>query len=520
LAGGFQVCSYKPEAVVGGLIYLDEDIPISDSARYLFDSQSAGATLILPSSDAATFPGIPVRVARFLDAPPECRISGTVMGQGVAQNQPVEVRLMPDDQRRHVYAIGQTGVGKTTLVLKMAMENIRKGDGVAVLDPHGDLIEQLLIRIPRSRLNDIILFDPGDTDYPIGLNLLEWETEDQKAFLADEMVAMLQLLYLRDEMGPMFWHNVRYGMLLLMARQDDPGTLVEFPWLFSDPDYHKRWLPHVKDPLVRRFWEKEFAKTDYGKDLFLQYIVSKFDPFITHPLMRNCIGQRKSGFNFDTVINHGKILLANLAKGNLGEGNSSLLGMIVIAKLYAAAMRRVRLPMNERRDFYIYVDEFQNLATHNFAHILSEARKFRLNLMLCNQYIDQIPDSIAKAILGNIGSLVVFRTGLPDAEMLKAYFDPPLPREALTDQPNYHAYVRLMIKGVLTSPFSMWTLLEPCKQAEYQRDVRERVINQSRKWYAKRRHQVEKDIYRSLLGKDDEIDISNSLLERLLSDDD
>lgn len=504
LAGGFQVCSYTPEAVVGGLVYLDEDIPISDSARYLFDCESVGTALMLPTSDAPTFPGIPIRVARFLDAPSEYQTSGTIIGQAVAQNQPVEVRLMPDDQRRHVYAIGQTGTGKTTLILKMAMDNIRKGDGVAVLDPHGDLIEQLLIRIPRERLDDVILFDPGDTEYPIGLNLLEWETEEQKAFLVDEMVAMLQLLYQRDEMGPIFWHNVRYGMLLLMARQGDPGTLVEFPLLFSNPDFHKRWLPYVKDPLVRMFWEVEFPKMNYYHDHYLHYIISKFDPFITPPLMRHCIGQGKSGFSFEAAINSNKILLVNLAKGNLGEGNSALLGMIVIAKLYAAAMRRVRLPMDERRDFYIYVDEFQNLATDNFAHILSEARKFRLNLMLCNQYIEQIPDSIAQAILGNVGSLIVFRTGLPDAQKLKAYFEPHIPKEALTDQPNYHAYARLMVEGVLTSPFSMWTLLEPSPQAEHQRYVREKVVSRSRKRYGKKRSQVEKDIYRSLLGKDNE----------------
>jgi len=504
LAGGFQACSPEPESVSSVLTRLGDDAPSPSILPYLFDSYNANCAILLPRADDVTFPGIYVQVARALDAPLALPDEGTLMGQSFIQKEPVDVRLMLDDHRRHVYAIGQTGTGKTTLIVKMAMENIRNGQGAAVLDPHGDLIEHILIRIPKERVDDVILFDPGDTDYPIGLNMLEWQTEDQRGFLVDEMLAMLQLLYLREEMGPMFWHNVRHGLLLAMANRDDPATLVEFPCLFTNPDFHKRWLNYVKDPLVLRFWQEEFSRTDYKHEAYLQYIISKFDPFITHPLMRNIIGQGKSGFDFDSLINKGKILLVNLAKGKLGEMNSSLLGMIVIAKLYAAAMRRINVPIGERKDFFVYVDEFQNLATDTFAHILSEARKFRLNLMLCNQYIAQLGNNIVTAILGNVGSLAVFRIGLQDAHLLEGYFLPALSKEALTEQPNHHAYMRLQVNGLLSSPFSMRTLLEPFPEAEYQQIIRNQIIEQSRKRYGKQRIAVEEAIQRSIGIKYDE----------------
>ncbi len=504
LAGGFQISSIEDGGIFGVLTRLDDDTPGPGILPHLFDSHSANRALLLPTADDVTFPGFSVQVARVLDAPLALPGSGTLMGQAFIQNRPVDVRLMLDDHRRHVYAIGQTGTGKTTLIVKMAMENIKNGQGVAVLDPHGDLIEHILIRIPEERVDDVILLDPGDTDFPIGLNMLEWQTEDQRGFLVDEMLAMLQLLYLRDEIGPMFWHNVRYGLLLAMANRDDPGTLIEFPCLFSNQYFHKRWLKYVKDPLVLRFWEEEFPMTDYKREAYLQYVVSKFDPFITHPLMRNIIGQVKSGINFDSLINQGKILLVNLAKGKLGEMNSSLLGMIIIAKLYAAAMRRISMPIGERRDFFVYVDEFQNLATDTFAHILSEARKFRLNLMLCNQYMAQLGDKVMTAILGNVGSLAVFRVGLRDAELLKGYFTPALTKEALTDQPNHYAYMRLQVNGLLSPPFSMRTLLEPFPELEYQQRVRQQVIKQSRKRHGKPRRAVEEAIQLSIGMRDDE----------------
>lgn len=505
LAGGFEAWHCVPDDTLKSILAeLREEDKCDDPIRYCFDAGSAGYLLQFPQADEETFPGVPVYTARLLRASQALPQSGTYMGEADVLGEKTAVKLPLDDHRRHVYVIGQTGVGKTSLILSMAMEHVRNGQGLAVLDPHGDLIHHILTRVPEERLSDVILFDPGDAEYPIGLNLLEWETEDQKGFIIDEMLSMLQLLYLAEHMGPMFYHNVRFGLLLLMANREDIGTLVEFPHLFSDREFHQRWLPHLHDPLAIRFWTKEFPKVDYGHEAYMQYIVSKFDPFISHPLMRNVIGQRRSAIDFDTVINDNRILLVNLSKGKLGELNSSMLGMIIVAKLYAAAMRRINLPMAERRDFFVYVDEFQNLATETFAHILSEARKFRIDLTVCNQYVAQLPRSIINAILGNVGTMAAFRVGLQDAEVLQGYYEPTISSYALAGQPNYHAYVRLLVNGQLTPPFSLHTTLEPAADDVTGRQMEQKIREGSRQLYGKERALVEQEIARSLEVKDQE----------------
>ena len=499
LAGGFESWHCVPDEKLRSVLSeLRQEDTCDDAIRYWFDAESAGYLLQFPRAEEETFPGIPVYTARVLRASQALPQCGTLMGEADVLGEKATVRLPLDDHRRHVYVIGQTGVGKTSLILSMVMDHVRNGQGLAVLDPHGDLINHVVTRMPERRLSDVILFDPGDAEYPIGLNLLEWSTEDQKGFIVDEMISMLQRMYLAEHMGPVFFHNVRFGLLLLMANREDIGTLVEFPHLFSDTGFHRRWLEHLHDPLAIRFWTKEFPKTDYGHENYMHYIVSKFDPFISHPLMRNVIGQRRSAIDFEAVINGGKILLVNLSKGKLGELNSSMLGRIIVAKLYAAAMRRVNLPMAERRDFFVYVDEFQNLATETFAHILSEARKFRMNLTLCNQYVAQLPLSIINALLGNVGTLAAFRVGLQDADVLKGYFEPAISSHALTGQPNYHAYLRLLVDGRLTPPFSLNTALEPSPDKRGGDRIEEQVITHSRQQYGRERAVVEEEIARSL----------------------
>ena len=467
LAGGFDHWHYRgvPRELREAISELDRDLlPIRhEPLRFIFDGQAAGEVFRLPviaKKGRASFPGLRVRHARYLEAPEGLPGEGVRLGHAHRRGNQVGVFLKTDDHRRHVYTVGQTGVGKSSLILKMALENIRRGEGVAVIDPHGDLIQLLLDRIPAERVEDTILFDPGHSDYAIGMNLLEWKIQAEQAFLVDEFISMLKLIYPGEIVGPVFEHNVRYGLLLLMANPDEPGTLVEFPQLFSDRGFHRLWLPYVQDPLVRRFWEKEFPQVDYRTEAYLHYIISKIDPFILHPLMNQIIGQRRSTVELEKVMNEGKILLVDLAKGKLGDLNSKMLGMIVIAKLYAAAMRRINVPRSQRRDFFVYVDEFQNLATETFASILSEARKFRLNLTLCNQYITQLPGWIVQALLGNVGTVIVFRVGIQDAELLEPHFG-PVSQQALADQPNHHAYVRLLVSGELTPPFSLWTELEP-----------------------------------------------------------
>lgn len=502
LAGGFQWRALDP--TMTARLITDLEVEPSESENpllRLFDSASAEAVFRFPFAASETFPGLRVEKSRILEAPEGLPNEGTLLGTAKRRGQTVPVRLKTDDHRRHVYAVGQTGVGKSTLLLTMIMDHIRRGEGVGVIDPHGDLIRLVLERIPNERLDDVIFFDPGDVDYPVGLNLLEWKLEEERAFLVDELVAMLRLLYPIEIIGPMFEHNVRHGLLLLMANQKDPGTLVQLPQLFVDPGFHKRWLPHVSDPLVQRFWEKEFPITNYRNENFLQYIITKFDPFITHPLMRNIIGQPHSSLDFEQIINNGKIFLVDLAKGKLGDLNAKLLGMIVIAKLYSAAMRRIKIPRGQRRDFFVYVDEFQNLATETFSTILSEARKFRLNLTVCNQYIAQLPSHIISAILGNVGTLVLFRVGVQDAGLLEEYM-PTIGRAGLSDQRTGHAYVRLLADGILTPPFSLYTQHEPERQDG--EIVRQQIIEQTRKSYGRPRDEVEREIAESLTTQQEE----------------
>ena len=498
LAGGFVSYHTPQEKDVEVLATLATDSEEDALLLHCFDAESAGRLFILPEPDSVDFPGIPVCTARHVPAMQLLPKQGTFMGEAERMRKRVPVYLGSRDHRRHVYIIGQTGVGKTTLILSMVLEHIRKGQGVAILDPHGDLIEQLLTFIPEERMDDVILFDPGDASYPVGLNLIDWQNEDEKSFLVDQFLSMLNLLYRREEMGPMFWHNVRFGLLLMMSNPNDPGTLVEFPQLLTDPNFHKRWLQYVTDPLVRNFWEKEFPKTNYSSDQYLHYVVSKFDPFISHQLMRNIIGQRKNKIHMQNIIHHGNILLVNLSRGKLGEFNSDLLGMIVIAKLYVAAMRRASIPKDERRDFFVYVDEFQNLATDTVAHLLSEARKFRLNLALCNQYIAQLPIDVINAILGNVGTLVTFRVGLKDADALLPYFQPILSKRDLTDQPNFHAYVRLLMDGQLTQPFSMNTKPQQSTDTAEAEQRKLEIRRRSRKLFGTERSEVEEQISASL----------------------
>lgn len=438
--------------------------PEGDFLRYLFPADEAAGMFRLPTpitdEEKAFFPGMDVTWAPRLE--PVERLPGEGIRLGCARLRGTEraVLLSTEDHRHHVYAIGKTGVGKSSLLLKMAMENIRRGDGVAVVDPHGDLIQLLLDRIPSDRIGDVLLIDPSNGQNVPGLNLLD-QTEGQRAFVVEEFLSMLHMLYayIPEAMGPMFERNVRYGLLLLMADPEHPGTLVDFPHLFSDPQYHKRWLAKIEDPLVKRFWKQEFPNVNYKNENYMQYIVSKFDPFICSPMMRRMIGQRRSTIDFDRVINDGKILLVDLAKGKLTEINSRLMGMIVMAKLFSAALRRASVARSQRKDFYVYADEFQNLATPSFVGLLSEARKFRMNLVLCNQYTAQLPDEMIKALLGNVGTLVAFRVGVHDASMLEPYFA-PVTGQGLCEQDNHHAYVRLLVGGKLTRPFSLQTELE------------------------------------------------------------
>lgn len=428
---------------------------------------------------------------------------GLLLGKNTYRSEEVEVRITRDDRRRHLYIVGQTGTGKSTLLYDMVRQDIERGEGVAVIDPHGDLVEALLGIIPQDRAEDVILFDPADTARPMGLNMLEYRTEEQKDFAVQEMIAIFYKLFPPEMIGPIFEHNMRNAMLTLMADKENPGTIIEIPRIFTDETFQRYKVSKVTDLIVRQFWEKEVAKTtEFHKSEILGYLISKVGRFVENEMMRNIIGQPRSGFDFREVMDKQKILLVNISRGKVGEVNSALLGLIIVSKLQMAAMGRVDTPQEERKDFYLYIDEFQNFTTDSIATILAEARKYRLDLTMAHQFIGQLTDSIRNAVFGNVGSLISFRVGPHDAEFLVKQFSPVFTESDLVNLDNYNAYVKLMIDGGTTRPFNMTTY--PPKKGSG--EVTEAVREFSRLQYGKPKEIVEKEIFeRGRLGYQENI---------------
>ena len=363
-----------------------------------------------------------------------------------------------DDRRRHLYVIGQTGTGKSAFLQEMIRQDIENGEGVAVIDPHGELVEHTLANIPKHRVDDVVLFEPFDLERPMGLNMLEYDTPEQKDFAVQEMISIFYKLFPPEIIGPMFEHYMRNAMLALMADKDNPGTLVEIPKMFTDPQFLQERLAKVSDPIVKNFWVKEWAQTTGNtRSDMLGYVVSKVGRFIENEMMRNIIGQERSGFDLAGVMDEGKIFLANLSKGQTGEVNSSLLGLILVSKMQMAAMKRARLKEDERKDFYLYVDEFQNFTTDSISTILSEARKYKLNLTIAHQYIPQLTEQIRDSVFGNVGTVGAFRVGATDAEFLEKQFEPGFSRFDLVNLDNFNLIIKMMLNNKTSSPFRMET---------------------------------------------------------------
>jgi hypothetical protein len=361
-----------------------------------------------------------------------------------------------EDRRRHFYIIGQTGTGKTSLIRDMIRQDIENGEGVAVIDPHGDLVEDTLANIPKERVDDVVLFEPFDMERPCGLNMLEYDTPEQKDFAVQEMIAIFMKLFPPEIIGPMFEHYMRNAMLALMADKDNPGTLVEVPKMFTDQNFLIERMKNVTDPIVRNFWLKEWASTTGStRSDMLGYVVSKLGRFIENEMMRNIMGQSHSGFDLSKIMDERKIFLANLSKGLTGEVNSSLLGLILVSKMQMAAMKRARIPEAERKDFYLYIDEFQNFTTDSIATILSEARKYKLNLTIAHQYMPQLKQEIRDAVLGNVGTMGSFRIGAEDAENLEKQFSPAFSKYDLVNLDNFNLIAKMMINGKVSTPFKM-----------------------------------------------------------------
>ena len=465
------------------------------NSRDILNSVELATLFHLPDQNSIPTSQVKRQMSKQVDGPTEVMETGLLLGYNEFRGVRKPIRLADKDRRRHIHIIGQTGVGKSVLQENLAYQDMLAGRGFALVDPHGDLAEALLAKVPRDRVEDIVYFDPGDMSNPIGLNMFEFDHPDQKDFLVQEAINMLYGLYDPGHtgiVGPRLEHIFRNCALLLMA---DPagGTFVDVPKLLVDEQFRNAKLKYVTDRQVLDFWTKEFPASQRSNEAgdLISWVISKFGPFISNDAMRNIIGQTKSGFNFPEIMNNNKILLVNLSKGKMGDLNSKLLGIIFVMKFQAAAMARANIPEHERKDFTLYVDEFQNFATDSFETILSEARKYRLSLVLANQFMTQLKEELREAILGNVGTTITGRIGTTDAEIMVKRYTPVFTAEDLTKLPNFESVCVAQINGTPSAPFSMaW--IPPMGEPNQQLSGALKKLSAAK--YGRPRDQVERDI--------------------------
>lgn len=464
----------------------------------ILNSEELATIFHFPNKQITT-PHLYWLTAKTAPAPSQIPTEGLYLGMSNYRGIKRPVYLSDKDRMQHIYVIGKTGVGKSELLKDLVLQDIKAGKGVCFMDPHGDAVEDILKLIPPERAEDVIYFNPSDVERPLGMNLLEARTEDEKHFAATSIINLMYKLfdpYKTGIVGPRFEHGVRNAMLTVMAEQGN--TFVEVMRAMTDSKYVQELLPKITDPIVRRYWTDQIAQTsDFHKSEVLDYTVSKFGRFVTNKLIRNIIGQSQSSFDMRKVMDEGKILLINLAKGSLGEENSNFLGLLLVPRLLMAAMSRAELAKEQRRDFYFYVDEFQNFATPDFAVILSEARKYGLGLCVANQFIGQVEEEVKNAVFGNVGTLISYRVGVTDANYLQHEFTPTFGEDDLLNVERYHAYVKTIVNNEPVPPFSMDTTkdIAKVKAAESPR-VAEIIKEMSRLKYGRDEKLVEAEIGR------------------------
>ena len=449
----------------------------------------------LPEQNAIPSSNVERQLTKQVDGPAKLMEEGLFLGTNEFRGAKKPIYLGEKDRRRHVYVIGQTGMGKSVFLENLAFQDMCDGRGFAFIDPHGDAVEAILKRVPEERIDDVIYFDPADIEHPVGMNMFEFTSEDQKDFIVQEGIAMLQSLFdpqNQGYFGPRGQHMFRNAALLLMS---DPkgATFIDIPQCFTDPEFVKSKLKYVTDKAVYDYWTKEFPASQKSSDAgeVITWFSSKWGPFIANTIMRNTLGQVKSGFNIREIMDNKKIFLVNLSKGRLGDINANLLGMIFVMKFQQAAMSRQDIPEDQRKDFCLYVDEFQNFATDSFESILSEARKYRLNLIVANQFMTQLTDKIREALLGNAGTIICGRIGVTDAELMVKAFTPTFSAEDLTKTPNFAAVAKVMMFDMPSAPFTMSL---PAPMGQPNDELMENLKLLSATKYAKTRTEVEKEI--------------------------
>lgn len=436
--------------------------------------------------------------AKTAPAPLSMPASGLRLGSNFFRGTELPVYLSEEDRARHLYVIGQTGTGKTSFLKNLVYQDIASGKGVCFIDPHGDAVEEILAHTPESRLNDVIYFNPSDISRPMGLNMLEYDENfpEQKTFIINELLEIFNKLYdMKVAGGPMFEQYFRNATALVLDDPSSGNTLIEINRVLSDKNFRAKKLERCLSPLVKAFWQDiaEKAGGEASLQNIVPYISSKFDSFLSNEIMRPIVAQEKSSFKLREVMDGRKILLINLSKGRLGELNSALIGLIMIGKILMSAFSRTDTAESERIPFYVYIDEFQNVTTNTISTILSEARKYKLNLTLAHQFIGQLSDDIKKSVFGNIGSKVAFRVGAEDGEFLEKEFAPTFSAQDLLNLDNYNCYVKMLINGQAHPPFSMRAIFNPQKGSA---QTANRAKELSRLTYGRDRAQVEAEIFK------------------------
>jgi len=430
-----------------------------------------------PDSRYNKIPIIQWSTYKVLPPPPNVPQEGVILGINKHRGTDTHVRFLDKDRTRHQYIIGKSGSGKSTLLSYMSRQDIANGQGVCIVDPHGDLIEDALAHVPKERAKDVVVFDPSDMQRPMGLNLLEAKTDEQKDRASLDAMEIFIKLFGNEIFGPRIQHYFRNGCLTLMDDEEEGATLIDVPRLFVDEEFQRYKVSKCRNPVVLSFWNHEIAKTGAReKEEMIPYFSSKFGPFITNTTMRNIIGQPKSAFNIREIMDQGNVLLVNLSKGKIGDVNAQLLGLIFVNKINMAALSRADIPRPDRKRFYLYVDEFQNFVTDAFVTILSEARKYELALIMAHQYIGQLvgktsaygeaSTQMRDAIFGNVGTIMSFKVGAEDAEYMAKEYAPVLSEQDVIGIPNFSCYCKLAINNVPSRPFSMTTIYDESERNE------------------------------------------------------
>jgi hypothetical protein len=488
----------------GGLIHDFIYRRFAENISFLLNTEELASVFHFPLKYLET-PNIAWLSARQAPAPANLPGEGILLGTNFYRGVEREVRLKRPDRRRHMYIIGKSGTGKSKFIAGLAIQDILNGEGVCVMDPHGDLIDDVLRRVPPERAEDVILFSPADIERPMGLNLIEFDERypEQKTFVINELIKIFDKLYdLKTTGGPMFEQYMRNALLLIMAHIDSGSTLMEVPRVLSDPDFRKIKLENCADITVVDFWRKQAEKAGGEAALanIVPYITSKLTQFVSNDTMRPIIGQQKSSFNLRDVMDKQKILLVDLSKGKIGDMNAYLLGLIIVGKILMAALSRADMPDTARKDFYLYIDEFQNFTTDSINTILSEARKYGLNLIIAHQYLGQLGkegEAIRSAVFGNVGSWFSFKIGSEDAEVLAKEYSPVFNEYDLINIEAYTAYVKLLIDNTASRPFSMKTIWPPAGGID-RPEIVSKIKTLSRLKYGRDRALIEAEINKRL----------------------